>query len=83
MTLSARQYSMRTFAAFLDLRMMVKGPIVDETGLTGAYNLDLSWDEQNGPSLLTVLRELGLRLEPRKLPASFLIIESAQMPTEN
>ncbi len=83
MTLSARQYSMRTFAAFLDLRMMVKGPIIDETGLTGAYNVDLSWDEQNGPSLLTVLRELGLRLEPRKLPASFLIIESAQMPTEN
>lgn len=82
MTLTARKYSMRTFAVFLELRM-ANGPVVDKTGLTAAYDFNLSWDEQDGPALVTVVRELGLRLEPQKLPAPFLVIESAEMPTEN
>jgi uncharacterized protein (TIGR03435 family) len=62
---------------------VVGSPVVDRTGLAGSYDLDLSWDEQNGPSMATVLRELGLRLESQKVPEPFVVIESAQMPTEN
>lgn len=80
-TLTARNYTMPTFAVFFELRMYQ--PVVDRTRLKGGYDFTLMWDEQNGPSLVTVLRELGLRLEPRRLPALFLVIESAQMPTEN
>jgi uncharacterized protein (TIGR03435 family) len=82
MTLSARKYAMARFAAFLDMRR-ASGPVVDRTGLTGAYDFTLSWDERDGLSLVTVLGELGLRLESRKLPESFLVIEAAEKPGEN
>jgi len=60
------------------------GPVVDETGLKGTYDFKLSWDEANGPSLFTAVQEqLGLRLNPRKVPVSFFIFESAQRPTGN
>ena len=81
MTLTARKYTMATFAGFLLNRM--NGPVVDKTGLTGDYDLNFTWDEQNGPSLVTILHELGLHLEPQKLPDLVVVIESAQMPVEN
>ena len=60
------------------------GPVKDETGLPGEYDFKLNWDETNGPSLFTALQEqLGLRLESRKVPVSFFVIESAQRPKEN
>ena len=38
----------------------------------------------SGPSIFTVLQELGLRLEPRKTPADFLVIDHIEpIPTEN
>jgi uncharacterized protein (TIGR03435 family) len=58
--------------------------MVDKTGLAGAFDFDLMWDESSGPSLFTALREqLGLKLEPQKVPVSFFLFESAQMPGEN
>jgi uncharacterized protein (TIGR03435 family) len=60
------------------------GPVRDQTGLKGAYDFKLFWDETGGPSLFTALQEqLGLRLEPHKVPLSFFIFESAQRPVEN
>lgn len=60
------------------------GPMIDKTGLTGAYDFDLMWDESSGPSLFTALQEqLGLKLEPQKVPVSFFLFDSAQMPGEN
>ena len=80
---TARNYSMAMLASALTVLVQPR-PVNDETGLTGRYDFKLSWDETNGPSLVTALQEqLGVRLEPRKVPVSLFVIDSAQMPTEN
>jgi uncharacterized protein (TIGR03435 family) len=67
---SLRRYSMQKLVEFF-LNMFV-GPGVDETGLTGLYDVDLSWDESAGPTLATALEEQpGLHLTPQKIPVRF------------
>jgi uncharacterized protein (TIGR03435 family) len=58
---------------------------VDRTGLTGSYDVDLSWnDEPDGPSLFTAIQEqLGLKLEARRGPVDVLVIDSAERATED
>jgi uncharacterized protein (TIGR03435 family) len=81
-SLKLRKYSMPQLAALLS--QIGPGPMIDKTGLTGAYDFDLMWDESSGPSLFTALQEqLGLKLEPQKVPVSFFLFDSAQMPGEN
>ncbi len=59
-------------------------PVVDKTGLDGEYDFTLKWDEDEGPTLRTALEEqLGLKLEPQKVPESLFVIESAQKPSPN
>jgi uncharacterized protein (TIGR03435 family) len=80
-SVTMRKYSMSNLA---DLLTNFGNPIVDKTGLTGYYEFTLSWDEDAGPTLYTALQEqLGLKLEPEKVPVSFIVIESAQKPSEN
>jgi uncharacterized protein (TIGR03435 family) len=58
------------------------GPLVDRTGLTGRYDITLSWEPTE--SLASVLQEqLGLHLEAEKVPQDFLVIDSAEKPTED
>jgi uncharacterized protein (TIGR03435 family) len=81
-SLKLRKYSMAQLAALLS--QIGPGPISDNTGLTGAYDFELMWDESSGPSLFTALQEqLGLKLEPQKVPVSFFVFDSAQRPGEN
>jgi len=55
--------------------------IVDRTGLTGGYDLDMEWA---GEDIFTALREqLGLKLESSRGPVPMLIIERAEKPSEN
>ena len=69
----------------------VERPVVDETGLTGRYDFTLEWsnpliDDQDSkaPAIFTAISEqLGLRLEPRKMPLTVLVIEHAELPGEN
>jgi uncharacterized protein (TIGR03435 family) len=79
------------------LARFVGRPVVDETGLTGAYEVKVEWtpdpaagDEQKeapdpGPSLFSALNEqLGLRLQTRKVPADTVIVDHMEKaPTEN
>ena len=61
-------------------------PVVDRTGLSGRYNLRLSWtpDADGGPSVFTVIQEqLGLKLQPEKAPIEYLVIDDAARPTED
>ena len=71
--------------------------VIDKTGLTGKYDIELKWtpddrpasesgltDQDAAPHLFTALQEqLGLRLESSKGPVQTLIIDHADMPSAN
>ena len=71
--------------------------VIDKTGLTGPYDLDLQWSpdpsfagpaappgQGDGASLFAALQEqLGLRLVATKGPVEVLVLDSAERPTED
>jgi uncharacterized protein (TIGR03435 family) len=67
--------------------------VIDKTGLTGKYDLLLSWAPDDGspqpadaaaPSLFTALQEqLGLKLQPGKAEIETLVIDHAELPIED
>jgi uncharacterized protein (TIGR03435 family) len=64
--------------------------VVDKTGLTGQYAFQLLWNPEgreidpNLPGLSTAMQEqLGLRLEPQRMPAGVMVIDRAERPTPN
>jgi uncharacterized protein (TIGR03435 family) len=77
------------------LRYTVRRPVLDQTGVSGTYDLLLDFDvyEIRGatappgydkPSLTTALREqLGLRLESDRAPFPVLVVERVERPGEN
>jgi uncharacterized protein (TIGR03435 family) len=78
-------------AAFLQTD--VNRAVVDKTGLTGSFDIELTFaDEQfvlppgatrrEGVSVFTALQEqLGLKLESARGPVEVLVVDSAQRPT--
>jgi uncharacterized protein (TIGR03435 family) len=72
-------------------------PVIDETGLSGAYDFKLEWSPDlanpdktpdanapGGPSIFTALQEqLGLRLESKRGPAPVYVIVKIEKPSEN
>jgi uncharacterized protein (TIGR03435 family) len=71
------------------LARMIEGSVVNETGLEGAYDIDLRWTptlagSNTGAvdpeiSIFTALREqLGLRLEPIGMTAEFVVVDRVQ-----
>jgi uncharacterized protein (TIGR03435 family) len=80
--MTARKYTIPQLINILTLTG--NGPGLDKTGLTGEYDFTLSWDENAGPDISTALREqLGLRMEPAKVPSSTFVVDSATKPTAN
>jgi uncharacterized protein (TIGR03435 family) len=70
-------------------------PVVDRTGLAGAFDFDLQWTSSpippapgaapppdDGPSIFVALQEqLGLRLEPGRAPFDVVVIDAIHRPT--
>jgi uncharacterized protein (TIGR03435 family) len=77
------------FNSFLrTLQSAVDRSIVDDTGLTGSYDVDLEWasqpDDPTTPSIFTALQEqLGVKLESARGPVDVLVIDHAEPPTAN
>ena len=77
--------SMETFAR--NLASTAGRVVVDRTGLTGLFDLDLEFTpdqaaDTTGASLFTALQEqLGLRLEAQRAPVDVLVIDSVAQPT--
>jgi uncharacterized protein (TIGR03435 family) len=72
------------------LRAEADRPVIDETGLQGNYDFSVTWTpDQNGPGgdyavIPAVEKQLGLKLEPRRMPTEMLIVVSAlKVPKEN
>jgi uncharacterized protein (TIGR03435 family) len=89
--IEARTITMGRFAEVLSRQMDL--PVVDTTGLKGAFNLKLEWTPESakpdaaidsGLSIFTAIQEqLGLRLQSRKTPVETLVIDHAEKPSEN
>jgi uncharacterized protein (TIGR03435 family) len=82
--------SMKDFV--LDMQFFLDRPLVDQTGLTGRYDISLrytpdethSTDPNAPPGLFTAIQEqLGLKLQPLKAPVDVLVIDAVQRPSEN
>jgi uncharacterized protein (TIGR03435 family) len=60
--------------------------VVDRTGLTGGFDIDLEWSPDqtasDQPSIFTAVQEqLGLQLESTKGPVDVVVIDHAERPT--
>jgi uncharacterized protein (TIGR03435 family) len=77
------------------LSYVVHRTVVDKTGLTGKYNVDLKFASEDGPkqdsgsadtapSIFTAVQEqLGLKLQSAKGLVETLVIDHAELPSEN
>jgi uncharacterized protein (TIGR03435 family) len=88
--LMASKMKMTDMASFLSLRL--RRPVIDQTELTGAYDVTLTWspdedvpaDDSQAPSIFTAIQEqLGLRVVAQKVAVKMFVIDHAEKPTEN
>jgi len=63
---------------------MAGGAVTDRTGLDDNYDFTVDWEAGDPGGFFSGLQsELGLRVEPMKTQAEFIIIDHAEKPTEN
>ena len=60
--------------------------VTDKTGLSGLYTVNLRWaadPADNGPSLVTAVEDLGLKLQAEKALVQVYVIDHAERPSQN
>jgi uncharacterized protein (TIGR03435 family) len=90
---TGRNITLRQFSILL--ASAVGTPVVDRTGLTGTYDVDLKFTQAlssrpgadlspDVPDIFTAVREqLGLRLDSTRGPVEILVIDSVERPAED
>jgi uncharacterized protein (TIGR03435 family) len=69
------------------LSAIVNRWVIDKTGLTGFFDVDLEWIpdpnvDSRGPSIFTAVQEqLGLKLEPARGPVEVFVMDHVDRPT--
>ena len=81
-----------------DLSEVLQRTVLDQTGLKGKYDFDLSWtrddpsasadastaDASAAPPIFTAVQEqLGLKLQASKGPVNVLVVDNLDKPSEN
>ena len=89
--MTAERVTMTWFAE--TLTNPLRAPVVDKTGLTGRYDFTLDISKYVSPdagpdTMMSALmeclqQELGLKIEPRKLPLEILVVEHAEKSPGN
>jgi bla regulator protein BlaR1 len=87
----ARNISMSQFAGALSRLQDIDRPVIDRSGLQGAFNISLDFApldansaDSTGPAIVTAMQEqLGLKLEPDKAPADIFVIDHVEEPSAN
>jgi uncharacterized protein (TIGR03435 family) len=78
---SCRNEPLSNLAGFLEGRLKI--PVIDQTGITNHFDMDLKWKETNWqhPNLeglkQALLDQLGLELVPGREPVEMLVVEKA------
>jgi uncharacterized protein (TIGR03435 family) len=94
---TARYVTMEQFARYLSRNREIGKVVVDKTGLTDRFDIDLDWTPErlagptatevssdDHPSIFTALQEkLGLKLQPAKVPIQAIVIDRAVKPDGN
>lgn len=70
------------------LQGSIDDTVVDATGLTGLFdlNLDFNVDESKsdeGPTIFEAVQRVGLKLEARKGPVEVVVIDHVEKPSRN
>jgi uncharacterized protein (TIGR03435 family) len=84
---SCRNITMEAFVpALRAISYVMNSPVVDSTGLKGAFDFDIKWKGPPDPvSVFDAIDEqLGLKLEPNKAPMPVIVVDSVnRKPTAN
>jgi uncharacterized protein (TIGR03435 family) len=101
MSVNGRNYQVTRLKATMDdivlgiANAFLDRPVVDKTGLSGNYELNLTYTpdiqsnrrtepDPNDISIFTAVQEqLGLKLEPQKAQVEILVIDHIEKPTSN
>lgn len=85
--LHGARVSMKQLASTLAQQRDVGRPVIDKTGITGNFDIDLQWDTAAGDEALSVFtalqEQLGLRLDGDTVETEILIVDHAERPSEN
>ena len=77
-----RNNPLSTLANFLESRFQI--PVIDQTGLSKHFNIDLKWEEpdwqhqNNAAFRQALLDQLGLELVPTNMPIEMLVVEKVK-----
>jgi len=93
---TATEVTMAQLAGFVS--RAIGSPVIDQTNVTGTYSFNFSFTREAGPgaearpaadpagapTIFDAVRDLGLKLEERKLPTQVLIVDRMERtPVEN